>query len=58
MRLGILIHLASLALTTSVIMDSYFWITKRYMIPSWTIAVMSLGMILLLQLIRVYKVIP
>jgi len=53
MRLGVLIHLASLALATSVVMDSYFWITKRYMIPSWTIAVMSLGIILLLQLLRV-----
>lgn len=58
MRLGILINLASLALTTSVVMDSYAWITDRYMIPSWTIAVMSLGMIILLQIIRVYKVIP
>jgi len=58
MRLGVLINLASIALASSVVMDSYFWMIDRYMIPSWTIAVMSVGVIILLQVIRVYKVIP
>ena len=53
MKLGTLINLASVGLATSVVMDSYLWMSERYMIPSWVVAVMSFGMILILQVVRV-----
>lgn len=42
------INVACGLLFTSVIMDSYLWIKINYMVPSWTIAVMSLGFIVVL----------
>lgn len=48
----ILINLASLLFLSSVIMDSYLWITQGFHVPSWTIALMSLGYIMLLQYIK------
>ncbi len=46
-----ILNIGSLLLLTSVIMDSYLWISRRYMIPSWTMAAMSAGMIILLQVL-------
>ncbi len=40
-----------LLLLTSVLMDTYLWVSSRYMIPSWTMAAMSAGMIVLLQVL-------
>jgi len=39
---------AIIGLLTSVIMDTYLWFTINYLVPSYTIALMSLGSILLL----------
>jgi len=47
-----IINIGCLGLASSVIMDSYLWITKGYTIPCWTMAAMSFGMILMLQVIR------
>lgn len=40
--------LAISALLSSVIMDTYLWFDFNYYVPSWTIALMSLGTILLI----------
>jgi len=47
-----LINIACLGLGTSVVMDSYLWMANGYLIPSWTMAAMSAGVILLLQVIK------
>jgi hypothetical protein len=44
-----ILKLSCLGYLSSVIMDSYLWITGRHYIPSWTMAVMSGGMIVLIQ---------
>ena len=49
------IDVACLGLASSVVMDSYLWVTQGYLIPCWTMAAMSLGVILLLQTIKVFK---
>ena len=49
---NILINLSCLALMSSVVMDSYLWVTTGYLIPCWTIAVMSGGIIILLQVMK------
>jgi len=48
-----MIDVGCIGLASSVFMDSYFWVTGRYLIPCWTMAAMSLGMILLLQVVKV-----
>lgn len=54
MNIKIMLDIGCLLLLTSVIMDAYFWFLFGYMIPSWTMAVMSGGEIILLQLLRKY----
>lgn len=46
-----ILHITSAALMTSVIMDTYLWLTTGYTIPSWTIAAMSAGCITLIEVI-------
>ena len=41
-----------LFLLTSVVMDSVLWIARQYLIPCWTIAAMSAGLIALLQALK------
>lgn len=50
--LKLLLDLGCLGFLSSVVMDSYLWITQGYMIPCWTMAAMSTGMILLLQVLK------
>jgi len=47
-----ILDLASLLLLTSVVVDSYLWFSRRYLIPCWTMAAMSAGMIALLQVLK------
>lgn len=49
---SIVINLVCLGFLSSVIMDSYLWITKGFLVPSYTVAVMSFGFIVLLQYIK------
>jgi len=46
------LDVACVLLLTSSIMDSYLWIANQYHVPCWTIAVMSTGFILLLQVLK------
>ena len=46
---------ACLLLFTCVIMDTFFWVNNGFMIPSWTMAVMSMGMITLFQIMKQIK---
>ena len=50
--LDLFLNIASLLLMTAVIMDTLVWFTMRYTIPSWTMAVMSAGVIVLIQVMR------
>lgn len=50
--LGRVLDLGCLALLSSVVMDSYLWIARCYLIPCWTMAVMSAGLITLLQVLK------
>ena len=54
MKWSTVINLACLGLMTSVVMDSYLWVTGRHWIPSWTMAAMSAGMIMVLQVLRTH----
>ena len=47
------IDVGCIGLASSVFMDSVLWVTGRHWIPCWTMAAMSLGMILLLQVVKV-----
>jgi len=47
-----ILDLASLLLLTSVVMDSYLWVSRQYLIPCWTMAAMSAGVIALLQVLK------
>ena len=47
-----ILDLASLLLLTSVVMDSYLWISSQYLIPCWTMAAMSAGVIALMQVVK------
>lgn len=49
---NLIINLACLSFLTSFIMDSYLWITKKFMVPSYTVALMSLGYIVLLLYVK------
>lgn len=46
-----IIYIACFGFLICVIMDAYLWIISGYLIPSWTISVMSSGMILCLLVI-------
>ena len=46
------IDFACMCFAISVVMDAYLWVTAKHWVPSWTIAIMSLGLIILLQVIR------
>lgn len=50
--LRIILDLGCLALLSSVVMDSYLWIAQGYLIPCWTMAVMSTGLILVFQVLK------
>ena len=55
MKDGILrriLDIGCLLLLTSVFMDSYLWISRGYLIPCWTMAAMSTGVIALLQVLK------
>jgi hypothetical protein len=43
---------ACIGFASSVVMDAYLWVTAGYLVPSWTIATMSLGLIILLQVFK------
>jgi len=51
-KTNILIDLGCLMFMSSVIMDSYLWVATGYLIPCWTMVVMSGGIIILLQTIK------
>lgn len=46
------INLACIGLLSSVIMDTFLWFTHKYYIPCWTIGVISLSVIMLLQVLK------
>jgi FtsH-binding integral membrane protein len=46
------IDFACICLAISVVMDAYLWLTTKHWIPSWTMSIMSLGLIILLQVIK------
>lgn len=52
MKMNLILDVGCLALMTSVIMDTYLWITTGYQIPCWTMAVMSAGTIMMIQVIK------
>ena len=47
-----LLDIACIGLCTSVVIDPILWATKRYLVPSWTIGVLSAGIIVLIQVIK------
>lgn len=47
-----ILDIASLLLLSSVVMDSVLWFSRQYLIPSWTMAAMSAGVIVLLQALK------
>jgi hypothetical protein len=51
-RLNRVVDFACLGFASSVVMDAYLWVTAGYLVPSWTIAAMSLGLIVLLQVFK------
>jgi hypothetical protein len=52
MNLKRVIDFACIGFASSVVMDAYLWVTARHWVPSWTIATMSLGLIILLQVFK------
>lgn len=51
-NLKTVINFACIGFASSVVMDAYLWVTAGYLVPSWTIATMSLGLIILLQVFK------
>lgn len=47
-----ILDIASLLLLTSVVMDGFLWVSRHYLIPCWTMAAMSAGVIILLQVLK------
>ena len=52
MSLNRVLDFACIGFASSVVMDAYLWVTAGYLVPSWTIATMSLGLIILLQVFK------
>jgi hypothetical protein len=52
MKIKRLLDLACIALGTSVVLDPLLWVTKGYLVPSWTIGALSGGIIGLIQAIK------
>jgi len=46
------LDVACLGLSTSVFLDSLLWVKTSYMIPCWTMAVVSGGFIALIQVLK------
>ena len=51
-NLKMVIDFACICFAISIVMDTYLWVTTKHWIPSWTIAIMSLGLIILLQVLK------
>ena len=51
----VLINFACVFFLSSVIIDSYLWITIKFHVPSYTLALMSLCFIFLLQYIKLLE---
>lgn len=43
-------------LISSVVMDTWLWFEINYFIPSWTMALMSFGIILLLIVLQLFVI--
>ena len=46
------IDFACIGFASSVVIDAYLWLTAKHWVPSWTMAIMSLGLIILLQVFK------
>jgi len=50
--LRLALDLGSLGLLSSVILDTWLWLDRGYLVPCWTIAALSGGLILVFQALR------
>ena len=47
-----ILDVGCLILLTSVVMDTFLWVSGKYLIPCWTMAVLSGGLIALLHVLK------
>jgi len=50
--LKLALDLGSLGLLSSVILDTWLWLDRGYLVPCWTIAALSGGLIALFQVLK------
>jgi len=49
---SLFLNIYSIILLISAIMDTHLWFSIQYHVPSWTISVISLMMIVIIQILR------